>query len=155
MFRKITRLALAVSVCVALLALAGCDAATGPTGDSLVGVWSSTYGEGFTVTETTFSYQYGGTVQFEGEIANDPDLSAESGYIVMVITSHVAETYPAIGSHYAIHWKNFTGSGVQESNAYKTDGDHNLGMDTLSGAAGEYTITNGYFGYYGEYLREE
>ncbi len=161
MSRKRSRLPLAVTASLALaalfaaVALSGCDASSGPTGDSLVGVWSSSGGDGFTVTETTFSYQYGDTEQFAGDIANDPDLSAGSGYIVMRITSRLNSWDPEVGKYVAIHWKNFTGDGVKESSAYKTGGSYNSGMDTLAEAEAEYTVANGYYGYYGEYLREE
>ena len=155
MSRNIFRLALALSACALVFASSGCDTVTGPTGASLAGVWSSAGGDGFTVTPTSFSYQYGGTEQFAGEIANAPDLSGESGYIVMRVTYRVTDTYPEVGSYYAVHWKNFSGDGVQEASAYKTGGEHNSGMDTLSAALGEYTVANGYFGYYGEYLRDE
>ena len=85
----------------------------------------------------------------------DPDLSAGSGCIVMRITSHATDNYPAIGSYYAIHWESFTGSGMREASAYKTGGDHNLGMNSRDAADAEYTVANGYYGMHGEYLREE
>lgn len=161
MFRKRSRLPLAVTACLALaalfaaVALSGCDASSGPTGDSLVGVWSSTFGDGFTVTETTFRYQFEGVDQFVGDIANDPDLSAGSGYVVMRITSRLNSWDPEVGKYVAIHWTNLTGDGVREANAYKTGGSYNSGMDTLAEAEAEYTVANGYYGQYGEYLREE
>lgn len=156
MFRKITRLALTVSVCVALLALAGCDAATGPTGDSLVGVWSSSGGDGFTVTNKMFIYfSWDGGIGYYGDIVNDPDLTAESGYMVVRITYRVNSWDPEVGKYFTIHWKTFSGDGVREAGAYKTGSAYNSGMDTLAEAEVEYTVANGYFGLYGEYLREE
>ncbi len=158
---KLSRLPLArvamvaIVACLALFALAGCDAATGPTGDSLVGVWSSSGGDGFTVTDTTYSYEYGGIEQYAGEIANNPDLSAESGYIVMRITRRLNSWDPEVGKYVAVHWKDFSGDGMSESNAYKAGSAYNSGMDTLAAAEAEYTVANGYFGIYGEYLREE
>jgi hypothetical protein len=148
----------ALAACLVLLS--GCELATSSTDGVLTGYWTSIYGDGFELSSNTlegFRYvQYNDadrSVSFAGTVVNNPDYFARSGYLVIRI-SDPGSFYKTEGAYYVIHWKNLSGSLVSASSAYKVGGAHNNGMPTIADALAEYTVENGYYGYYGEYEKQ-
>ena len=145
----------ALAACLVLLS--GCDLATSSTDVSLSGYWKSTYGDGFELSGNTndgFLYtQYDNAsrdISFAGTVVNNPDFDASTGYIILWITNGGTGTKTE-GYYYAGHWKNLSGSVVASAGAYNGTSALNDGMPTIAGAIAEYTVANGYYGYYGEY----
>jgi hypothetical protein len=148
----------ALAACLVLLS--GCELATSSADGALTGYWKSTSGDGFDLSGNTlegFRYvQYDDAdrnVSFAGIVANRPNFDASTGYIIVLVTEPGSWGKTA-GSYYAIHWKNLSGSLVAAASAYKVGGAHNNGMETLAEALAEYTVENGYYGYYGEYEKQ-
>ncbi len=148
----------ALAACLVLLS--GCELATSSADGALTGYWKSTFGDGFDLSGNTlegFRYvQYDDAdrnVSFAGIVANRPNFDASTGYIIVLVTEPGSWGKTA-GSYYAIHWKNLSGSLVAAASAYKVGGAHNNGMETLAEALAEYTVKNGYYGYYGEYEKQ-
>jgi hypothetical protein len=148
----------ALAACLVLLS--GCELATSSADGALTGYWKSTSGDGFELSGNTlegFRYvQYDDAdrnVSFAGIVANRPNFDASNGYIIVLVTEPGSWGKTA-GSYYAIHWKNLSGSLVAAASAYKVGGAHNNGMETLAEALAEYTVKNGYYGYYGEYEKQ-
>lgn len=148
----------ALAACLVLLS--GCELATSSADGALTGYWKSTFGDGFELSGNTlegFRYvQYNDadrSVSFDGIVANRPNFDASTGYIIVLVTEPGSWGKTA-GSYYAIHWKNLSGSLVAAASAYKVGGAHNNGMETLAEALAEYTVKNGYYGYYGEYEKQ-
>jgi len=148
----------ALAACLVLLS--GCELATSSADGALTGYWKSTSGDGFELSGNTlegFRYvQYDDAdrnVSFAGIVANRPNFDASTGYIIVLVTEPGSWGKTA-GSYYAIHWKNLSGSLVAAASAYKVGGAHNNGMETLAEALAEYTVENGYYGYYGEYEKQ-
>lgn len=148
----------ALAACLVLLS--GCELATSSADGALTGYWKSTFGDGFDLSGNTlegFRYvQYDDAdrnVSFAGIVANRPNFDASTGYIIVLVTEPGSWGKTA-GSYYAIHWKNLSGSLVTAASAYKVGGAHNNGMETLAEALAEYTVKNGYYGYYGEYEKQ-
>ena len=148
----------ALAACLVLLS--GCELATSSADGALTGYWKSTFGDGFELSVNTlegFRYvQYNDAdrnVSFAGIVANRPNFDASTGYIIVLVTEPGSWGKTA-GSYYAIHWKNLSGSLVAAASAYKVGGAHNNGMETLAEALAEYTVENGYYGYYGEYEKQ-
>ena len=148
----------ALAACLVLLS--GCELATSSADGALTGYWKSTFGDGFELSGNTlagFRYvQYDDAdrnVSFAGIVANRPNFDASTGYIIVLVTEPGSWGKTA-GSYYAIHWKNLSGSLVAAASAYKVGGAHNNGMETLAEALAEYTVENGYYGYYGEYEKQ-
>ena len=145
----------ALAACLVLLS--GCELATSSADGALTGYWKSTFGDDFELSGNTlegFRYvQYNDadrSVSFAGTVVNNPDYFATSGYLVILISD--PGTFKITkGAYYVVHWKNLSGSLVAAASAYKTKGDYNNGMETLEDALAEYTVENGYYGYYGEY----
>jgi hypothetical protein len=127
-----------------------------PEPENLIGYWESVFGDGFEIITagTDMLYQYDDadkTVSFAGEIVNDPDFSASTGYITVKITD--AGTWmKTVDEYYVIHWQNLSGDVVEESCAYKDGGEST--MPTQETAETEFTVENGYFDFHGEYERQ-
>ena len=143
-----------------LVFLSGCDLATSPSEASLAGYWISIYGDGFELSGNTddgFCYtQYDDpdrNVSFAGIVGNSPDFDAPTGYIIILVTNGGSWGKTA-GTCVAVHWKDLSGSLVAAASAYKTGSPYNDGMPTIAGAMAEYTVENGYYGYYGEYEKQ-
>jgi hypothetical protein len=156
-------------LCFALLFAVGCSNTTSSSDDvpgfgpkvdaaTFAGTWTSTGGDGFIVNTMTFAYEpegYGFSGNIVGAVAADPSLlQSEYGYLTIQITADTGWG-KEIGKYYVIHWKDLTSSSVQESSATSTDYTDpiNNGMSTLEEAVTEYTVDNGYFGYYGTYTK--
>ena len=91
---------------------------------------------------------------FKGTIVNNPDLTQTSGYITLKITDDGAYDSPTLDSYYVIHYKNYTGTTMKESSAYKSGSSYNSGATTQALAEAEFTVANGYFGMYGDYTKQ-
>lgn len=127
---------------------------------SIYGTWKSK-GDGYTITETTITYDDGepytseewgkvGIYGFTGEIL---DISNSSnGYIFVrytILEEGIEEEYK--GKYFAIHFKNLTEKSIELANPYKAGGKKYC--TTLEEAKEEFTIENGYYGKFGEYVR--
>ena len=143
-----------------LVLLSGCELATSSTDGALTGYWKSTFGDGFDLSGNTlegFRYvQYDDAdrnVSFAGTVVNNPDYFATSGYLVILISD--PGTFDITkGAYHVVHWKNLSGSLVAAASAYNGTSTYNKGMPTIAGALAEYTVANGYYGYYGEYEKQ-
>lgn len=157
MNRSISRYFVIATLAFVVL-FSGCDLANSPdyTG-SLVGRWKASYGDGFEVSGTTYT-QYDDAdlnVSFAGTIMGSPDLTAETGYLYILITNP-GSWGKTDGYYYAIHWENLSETGVSQGSASLVDflDPKNSGMATLEEAIAEYTVDKGYFGYHGEYAKQ-
>lgn len=144
---------------VGLQTLTSCDLAGSKSEDSLKGYWKSSYEDGFEIYYENLDLKYkqydnaAKTVSFAGNVVNNPDLTASSGYIIIKITD--GGTWgKTVNAYYACHWKEFTGDTVKGSAAFKVGGTNNDGMPTAEAAAAEYTVENGYYTFYGTYQRQ-
>lgn len=117
------------------------------------GYWKSSYGDGFEITATRFlSYlDADKTVSFAGDLIAHRALSATSGYITVYVTENHSLYAPAEGKWYVIAWKDLSATGLSMSTPYKEGSEYN-GLSTREAAETEYTIENGYFGWYADYL---
>lgn len=121
---------------VAVLVLSGC---VQPDEASVYGTWESSAGDGYVITETSIKYDDGGYgYGWEGTIAQVTD-----SYIYYTIAT----------KYFAISYTNLTDESCKFSNAYKANGK--LFTDTLESAIEEFTVDNGYYSYYGEYVKAE
>jgi hypothetical protein len=124
---------------------------------SLEGYWLSggSWVDGFEIDGKNFSQYDDGkkTVSFAGTIEGNPDLTDETGILIIKVTD--AGTWgKTVGAYLGISWKNLNDDGVSEASAYKYGSTNNSGVATLAEAKKEYTVANDYFGIYGEYNRE-
>lgn len=160
MFKRIFRVILAVSLLAGSLSLTGCDTLfsnDSSSGDpALSGYWESTY-DGFEIDGSNF-LQYDDAakaVSFAGTIQGNPNLDKKAGSFTIKITD-TGSWGKTVGAYYIIMWKNLTDDGVSQSSANNGDFTDvkNNGMSTAALAEKEYTIENGYFGYFGDYLKQ-
>ena len=157
--KRILLLMVAVAFVLGTQSFLGCDLAGSKSDDSLLGYWKSSYGDGFELYYENLQLKYKQyddatkTVSFAGIVVNNPDLTASTGYIIIQITD-TGTWGITVGNYYAVHWKDFTGDTVKQAAAYKVGGDKNNGVPTAEEAATEYTVTNGYYTYYGNYQRQ-
>lgn len=121
--------------------------------EKLIGTWESvtaTYTESYTITKDTFSSKG----SYEGNNAKVFKTSETSGYIYIKYTKAAnsdwiySESAPDVGKWYAVSYKDLTDSSVKLSAAFKADGKTSTA--TIDEAKTEFTIENGYFGYYSE-----
>jgi hypothetical protein len=156
MFTRMTKAAaaalIALLVAVTLL-VSSCDTNVSDDDDadtspSIVGTWASSYGDGFTVTDTEFtaySSVSSKTLYFKGTILSHTAFTASSGYVSLFLTATDGGTWtPTLNKYYVIYWTGLSSSGVQESTPYKSGSEYN-GLDTQAAAEAEYTYENGYF----------
>lgn len=152
-------------VTLALLVLVGCDSlllstSTTPsptTPATLVGSWKSSFGDGFEVTQTTFT-QYSDaaskTIWFQGNIVGSPSFTDTSASLTLLVTTR-GSYGPAVGKYFVARWKSLTANGVKESTPYKEGGLADA--ESQVAAESEFTEANGYFSgpyAYGEYARQ-
>jgi hypothetical protein len=141
------------ALCAAAFSACDTDPAGGP--GTLAGYWKSGYGDGFEVTGATFT-QYDDDakhISFAGTIVNNPDLTASSGSITIIITN--AGTWKKTPDHFfVIRWRNLSGRGVEEAAAGIWGVDPAPGKPTQPAAESAYTIDNGYFANFAAYQRQ-
>ena len=113
-----------------------------PKAASIFGEWKSPYGDGYSISETTVVYDdggygYGYTGKIE-EITND--------YIFYSLENKTKFN--------AICYKNLTENSCEFSGAYKEEAaGGKTYCDSLEDAKKEFTVENGYYTYFGEYVR--
>jgi len=120
---------------------------------SLSGYWKSSYGDGFEISGTTFTAydDAAKTVSFAGTVVNDPDFASNAAFLTLRIT--VSGTWgKTVGKYYVVHMKSYTGTTVQWASPYKSGGISEA--DTQAAAEAEFTIANGYYTYYGDYVKQ-
>lgn len=107
---------------------------------SLVGKWTSAYGDGYIITENKLTYDDGGYgFGWEADIAEISD-----DYIYVKYSS---------GKYFCVAYKGLTETTCSFSNAYKASGKTDC--ETLDEAKSEFTIENEYFAYYSECSKVE
>ncbi|MBR6153329.1 MAG: hypothetical protein IKQ43_02725 [Treponema sp.] len=139
-------------VCAALVsAFVSCkNPVNGPSSDSrLDGTWVSSYGENFIINTSakTLENKYNGTTSYAGNELSVVFTHENSGYIYIKYTQN-ANVNGVVGKYYALSFNNLTDSSVQISGAYKAGGQS--ACETLDAAKQEFTIANGYFGFYSD-----
>ncbi len=158
--RNASRLATLCGVFASLVLVAGCALAD-DSPSALTGYWKSGYGDGFSLYRTesgTLSFaQYDDAqknVSFSGTVVNDPDLWGEKGALTVKIVDG-GTWLKTVDEYVVVRWQSLGEDTVEQAVAYSTDsGADNDGLPTAAEAEAEYTVANGYFGYFGEYGRQ-
>jgi hypothetical protein len=134
------------------LSLAGCKNDPDDTGN-LIGTWTSTYGDGYTITGTTVTYNagaMGAEFSYVGTIRNTPNFANPYGVIIIEYTTTptyydygpapgYAQTNPhgPAGNFQGIYWEDLTTTSVKM--AHTNAGE----KTTLSSAITAFTLENG------------
>jgi hypothetical protein len=100
--------------------------------------------DSYIIKNGTLSYFFDGVVSFKGALA-----SYESGVAIIKI-SETGEYGPALDSFYGVYLNSALPFSFSGANAYKAGGK-NKGAASLEEALKEYTDTNGYFDFKGDY----
>lgn len=124
--------------------------------DPLVGTWTdgTKYGT-YIITNTTFE----NVGSYKGNNLVVQKLDSTSGYIYIKYTVSMnadysySETAPDVGKWYAISYKDLGAEKISISGAYKEDGA--TSCETLDEAVTEFTVDNGYFGFYTSHTRQK
>ena len=112
-----------------------------PSGSaSIYGTWKSNSGDGYTITETTITYDDGGYG------------FGWSGNIEEIKEPYIYSSFEKDGKtlYKVTAYKDVTEVSANIADAYKNNKNS---ANTLEEAKEEFTIDNGYFGYFGEYIR--
>jgi len=118
------------------------------------GYWKSNFGDGFEISGSNY-YQYDNSdkdLSFSGTIVNHSDYIGSSGFITVQITNAGSWGMTA-GYYYVVRWKDYHVNAVRQSCAYKSGG-YNTGMNIRIDAENEYTEANGYYVFFGDYLKQ-
>lgn len=124
--------------------------------DLLVGTWTdgTKYGT-YIITNTTFE----NAGSYKGDNLVVQKLDSTSGYIYIKYTVAMnadysySETAPDVGKWYAISYKDLGAEKISISGAYKDGGA--TSCETLDEAVTEFTVDNGYFGFYTSLTRQK
>ncbi len=122
-----------------------------PVPASLQGTWTggtAQYPEKYTITSSEFSSGddgYKGAIEAVRTASNNGIIYIKYTKAIMPDWSF-SESAPDVGKYYAIHYKNLTDTSVELSAAYKEGGKSST--NTLEEAVLEFTVDNGYFGWY-------
>ena len=124
--------------------------------DPLVGTWTdgTKYGT-YIITNTTFE----NAGSYKGNNLVVQKLDSTSGYIYIKYTVSMnadysySETAPDVGKWYAISYKDLGAEKISISGAYKEGGA--TSCETLDEAVTEFTVDNGYFGFYTSHTRQK
>lgn len=124
--------------------------------DLLVGTWTdgTKYGT-YIITNTTFE----NAGSYKGNNLVVQKLDSTSGYIYIKYTVAMnadysySETAPDVGKWYAISYKDLGAEKISISGAYKDGGA--TSCETLDEAVTEFTVDNGYFGFYISHTRQK
>ena len=151
------RLLLAASFACSLFVFSGCMQPLGDEGEgSILGVWKSTYGEIYSISDSEFKNSYGDSETYTGNNLYVKPTSSSSGYIDFRYTRSMnpdytySETAADVGKWYAISYKNLTPSSVSISAAYGMQSS----CSSIADAVSEFTIENNYFSFYSECEKE-
>lgn len=124
--------------------------------DLLVGTWidGTKYGT-YIITNTTFE----NAGSYKGNNLVVQKLDSTSGYIYIKYTVAMnadysySETAPDVGKWYAISYKDLGAEKISISGANKDGGA--TSCETLDEAVTEFTVDNGYFGFYTSHTRQK
>lgn len=124
--------------------------------DLLVGTWTdgTKYGT-YIITNTTFE----NAGSYKGDNLVVQKLDSTSGYIYIKYTVAMnadysySKTAPDVGKWYAISYKDLGAEKISISGAYKDGGA--TSCETLDEAVTEFTVDNGYFGFYTSHTRQK
>lgn len=124
--------------------------------DPLVGTWTdgTKYGT-YIITNTTFE----NAGSYKGNNLVVQKLDSTSGYIYIKYTVSMNADYsysekaPDVGKWYAISYKDLGAEKISISGAYKEGGA--TSCETLDEAVTEFTVDNGYFGFYTSHTRQK
>lgn len=124
--------------------------------DLLVGTWTdgTKYGT-YIITNTTFE----NAGSYRGNNLVVQKLDSTSGYIYIKYTVSMnadysySKTAPDVGKWYAISYKDLGAEKISISGAYKEGGA--TSCETLDEAVTEFTVDNGYFGFYTSHTRQK
>lgn len=162
MFKRLSAFLLFAALVVGAQTFLSCDMmdsdgyAPGNARPALAGYWKSSYGDGFEISGDTFTAYDDATkesISYAGTIVNDPDLDSNSAYLTLKITA--GGTWgKTVGKYLAVHFKNYTGTTVKWASPYKSGAPIENGTDTVLQANMEFTVANGYFGFYGDYHKQ-
>src|SRR5574344_471794 len=121
--------------------------------DSIVGTWTSTYKDYYTVSASNFEYYDGGYgYDWKGTPAGKSETDSTSGYVYIKYTSvGTSLDSSLIGKYIAISYSGLTASSAKMATAYKKSGV--TSEPSLSEAVKEFTIDNGYYSSYGAYSK--
>ncbi len=148
-----------------VIGLAGCEDPNVQEPATIVGTWTSTYGEKFEITKTVVTYtgtEYEGkTYRLSGTIVSPLEnlYNSAHGYIILKVTSEVDsyEYSDRTGNYVAIHWKDLTTSTIKLANAsnygFPVENPGKTYATTLEEAQTEFTTDNGYYAIYGDYTK--
>lgn len=148
-------------VSVLAFSFSACNVTTEPEveyvyNDLLVGTWTdgTKYGT-YIITNTTFE----NAGSYKGNNLVVQKLDSTSGYIYIKYTVSInadysySETAPDVGKWYAISYKDLGAEKISISGAYKEGGA--TSCETLDEAVTEFTVDNGYFGFYTSHTRQK
>lgn len=148
-------------VSVLAFSFSACNVTTEPEveyvyNDLLVGTWTdgTKYGT-YIITNTTFE----NAGSYKGNNLVVQKLDSTSGYIYIKYTVSMnadysySETAPDVGKWYAISYKDLGAEKISISGAYKEGGA--TSCETLDEAVTEFTVDNGYFGFYTSHTRQK
>lgn len=124
--------------------------------DPLCGTWTdgTKYGT-YIITNTTFE----NAGSYKGDNLVVQKLDSTSGYIYIKYTVAMnadwsySETAPDVGKWYAISYKDLGAEKISLAGAYKNGGA--TSCKTVDEAVTEFTVDNGYFGYYSPLTRQK
>ena len=121
--------------------------------DSIVGTWTSTSKDYYTVSASNVEYYDGGYgYDWKGTPAGKSETGSTSGYVYIKYTSvETALDSSLVGKYIAISYSGLTASSAKMATAYKSSGV--TSEPSLSEAVKEFTIDNGYYSYYGTYSK--
>ena len=113
--------------------------------NALLGTWISetSYGiDSYVITKTKVTYS--------SKLEGYPDYILESDLVDATASYIYIKTAP--DAYTAISYKDLTEASCSMSTAYKQDGK--TSTTTLEEAKTEFTVENGYFSFYGEYIKQ-
>ena len=144
-----------------LLSITGCQEPETITGSSPFteftspkGTYTSTYGETYVITDTSFSYS--SEMDWEGVTYTTTIIGTDLAIVYLTETAGILYyKVTGVDKWAATAYKNVTSAGAALSNAYKAaEAGGKEYCDTLQEAKTEFTIDNGYFAYFGQYAKE-
>ena len=116
---------------------------SGPKAASIFGEWKSPYGDGYSISETVVVYDDGGYG------------FGYTGKIEEITNNYIFYSLEEEKKFYSICYKNLTEISCEFSGAYKEEAaGGKTYCDSLENAKKEFTVENGYYGYFGEYVRK-
>lgn len=129
--------------------IADTETTTNHDSNALTGTWTSPYGDEFQITDSQLTSLYDGNISYKGDSLIIVESDSASGYLYIKYTM---APYGTVGNWYALSYKELTDTSVKLSSAYKVGGMGDTG--TLEEAKTEFTVENGYFALYGEYVKK-